>query len=83
MSVQNERYYVRFKGRVLGPLTREKTMDLAKRGQITKQHELSPDGVAWKQAQEFPDLFAIERASTSQAATKEKQQDTTAPAGTR
>lgn len=78
MSVSNERYYVRFKGRVLGPLTREKTMDLAKRGQITKQHELSPDGVAWKQAQEFPDLFAVERAAASQAATKEKQNEASA-----
>ena len=58
MSVQNERFYVRFKGRVLGPLTREKTLELAKRGQITKQHELSPDGQAWRLAEEFTEFFA-------------------------
>lgn len=70
---------MRFKGRVLGPLTREKTMELAKRGQITKQHELSPDGETWKQAQDFPELFAIERASAIQAAAKIKQKETAAP----
>ena len=71
MSNQNDRYYVRFKGRVLGPLTREKTVDLAKRGQITKQHELSPDGIAWQQAHEFPDLFASDRIATNTSPVKE------------
>ena len=79
MADQNERFYVRFKGRVLGPLTREKTADLAKRGQITKQHELSPDGVAWKLAHEFPELFATERAVANQATVQKKQQESTAP----
>ena len=79
MSDQNERFYVRFKGRVLGPLTREKTVDLAKRGQITKQHELSPDGVAWKLAQEFPELFERERAVANQATVRERQQESSAP----
>ena len=79
MSVQNERFYVRFKGRVLGPLTREKTLELAKRGQITKQHELSPDGVAWRQAHEFPDFFASERAVANQTAVREKQNETSTP----
>ena len=79
MSVQEERFYVRFKGRVLGPLTREKTLELAKRGQITKQHELSPDGVAWKQADEFPGFFTSERAVANQTAVREKQQEVSAP----
>jgi hypothetical protein len=79
MADQNERFYVRFKGRVLGPLTREKTVDLAKRGQITKQHELSPDGVAWRLAQEFPELFERERAVANQAVVQKKQQESVAP----
>jgi hypothetical protein len=73
MSDQNVRYYIRFKGRVLGPLTIEKTKELAKRGQITKQHELSPDGVAWKQAQEFQEIFVTDREVVAQATTNEKQ----------
>ena len=79
MSVQEERFYIRFKGRVLGPLTREKTLELAKRGQITKQHELSPDGVAWKKADEFPGFFTSERAVANQTAVREKQQEVSAP----
>ena len=57
MTKQNERYYVRFKGRILGPLALDKTLELVNRGQITRQHELSPDGVTWKLAREFPSLF--------------------------
>ena len=79
MSVQDERFYVRFKGRVLGPLTRDKTLELAKRGQITKQHELSPDGVAWKQAHEFAGFFTSERAIANQSTVREKQQEASAP----
>ena len=79
MSVQEERFYVRFKGRVLGPLTREKTLELAKRGQITKQHELSPDGVAWKKADEFPGFFTSERAVANQSAVRQKRKELAAP----
>ena len=64
---------------MLGPLTREKTLELAKRGQITKQHELSPDGVAWRQAHEFPDFFASERAIANQATVRDKLKEVSAP----
>ena len=79
MSVQEERFYVRFKGRVLGPLTREKTLELTKRGQITKQHELSPDGVTWKQANEFPGFFTNEHAVANQSAVRQKRKELAAP----
>lgn len=79
MDVQNERFYVRFKGRVLGPLTREKTIDLAKRGQITKQHELSPDGIGWQSALEFPFLFSGDRGTTPQSGTKERSNEDHVP----
>jgi len=55
---QYDRIYVRFKGRVLGPLTHEKAADLVRRGQITKQHELSSDGLAWRMAEEFTEFFS-------------------------
>ena len=74
MSVDYERIYIRFKGRVLGPMTQEKAVDLIRRGQITKQHELSPDGVVWKTAEEFPSLFKSE----SNASTKKAQEAKTA-----
>ena len=31
--------------------------DLIKRGQVTRMHELSPDGVSWQPAEVFPELF--------------------------
>ena len=52
-----DRYYVRFKGRVLGPMSGEKTKELVRRGQITRVHELSPDGIEWRRAEEFAEFY--------------------------
>lgn len=52
-----EKVFVRFKGRVLGPLTVEKASELVRRGQITRQHELSPDGQAWAAAESYTEFF--------------------------
>lgn len=62
-----ERVYVRFKGKTLGPLPPQKIRDLIRRGQITRLHELSGDGVTWKRAEQIPELFqsAAPKASAS------------------
>lgn len=52
-----DRYYVRFKGRVLGPMSGDKTKELVRRGQITRLHELSPDGIEWRKAEEFTEFY--------------------------
>ncbi|TWU06439.1 DUF4339 domain-containing protein [Stieleria varia] len=52
-----ERVYVRFRGRTLGPLTPDKVKDLIRRGQVTRLHELSGDGITWVTAEEFGDFF--------------------------
>ncbi|MDX1928718.1 MAG: DUF4339 domain-containing protein [Pirellulaceae bacterium] len=52
-----DRYYVRFKGRVLGPMSGDKTKELVRRGQITRVHELSPDGIEWRKAEEFTEFY--------------------------
>lgn len=49
--------YVRFKGKTLGPLTEQKVRDLVRRGQITRLHELSPDGNVWHRLEEMPSLL--------------------------
>ncbi|MGB7328995.1 MAG: DUF4339 domain-containing protein [Rubripirellula sp.] len=54
----SDKIYVRFRGRTLGPLTEQKVRDLIKRGQITRVHELSGDGLSWTRAEEFGDFFA-------------------------
>ena len=63
-----DRVYIRFKGRVLGPLTQEKTMDMVKRGQITRQHELSTDSVAWRAAGDFEEFFPKQTSSAKSQA---------------
>lgn len=52
-----ETYYVRFKGRTLGPFAESKVREMVRRGQITRVHELSADSVSWRPASEFPELF--------------------------
>ncbi|MDA9777438.1 GYF domain-containing protein [Rubripirellula sp.] len=51
------KYHVRFKGRVLGPFDEQKIKGLIKRGQVTRTHEISPDGISWQPAAEYQDLF--------------------------
>lgn len=82
MTANTERYYVRFKGRVLGPLDHGKTTELIRRGQITRQHELSLDGTQWRAAGEFPRLFATEKSTSAQeeaTSATQSQSTTTTP----
>lgn len=59
--MSDDRVYVRFKGKTLGPLTLQKVQDLAKRGQITRMHDLSSDGMSWMKAEEFGGVFPSQR----------------------
>jgi hypothetical protein len=56
-----DQIYVRFKGKVLGPLTLQKVQELARRGQITRMHDLSSDGISWLKAEEFGEIFTSSR----------------------
>jgi len=64
-NMTDDNIYVRFKGRTLGPLTYQKIQDLVRRGQITRMHDLSYDGMSWIKAEEFGDLFTSSRAFKS------------------
>ncbi|MFO0899987.1 MAG: GYF domain-containing protein [Pirellulales bacterium] len=50
-------YFVRIRGRVTGPHTEEKLRVLAQRGQFSRVHEISSDGMAWESATDHPELF--------------------------
>jgi len=52
-----DQLYVRIRGRVQGPFDKEKLRALVKRGQLSRMHEVSPDGNDWKQASEYQELF--------------------------
>ncbi len=49
--------YMRVRGRVLGPYDQEKLQSLAKRGQLSRMHEVSTDGITWLRASKYPELF--------------------------
>lgn len=55
--MSDDRVYIRFKGKTLGPFGTEKVQGLIKRGQITRMHELSSDGLAWTRAEDFANFF--------------------------
>lgn len=52
-----ERLYIRFKGRVLGPIELDKAIELVRRGQITRQNEVSVNGRNWQAAGSMHELF--------------------------
>ena len=49
--------YVRVRGRVLGPYDEGKLQSLARRGQLSRMHELSEDSIHWIPASTYPELF--------------------------
>ena len=49
--------YIRIRGRVLGPYETEKLQIMVRRGQLSRLHELSTDGVSWVRATNYPELF--------------------------
>jgi hypothetical protein len=52
-----ERVFVRFRGRTIGPFQPNKIFEMIDRGQVTRSHELSADGLSWVKAEEFGNFF--------------------------
>ncbi|WP_164104222.1 DUF4339 domain-containing protein [Candidatus Laterigemmans baculatus] len=79
MTDSSDQYFVRFRGRTLGPLPAQRVQELVRRGQITRLHELSPDGLSWSKAETFDSLFrrpAPQSASSSTTQAVEPQTST-------
>lgn len=51
------RYYIRNRGKRLGPLSIDKLHSMARRGRFGRHFEVSTDGKRWAHADEFPELF--------------------------
>lgn len=79
-NMEYDRLYIRFKGRVLGPLSGEKVAELVQRGQVTKQHEISADSIEWKKAGDFPGIFPEETRGRTVSG-RSKQVDESTPRG--
>jgi|GEM_PF-2589362 len=50
-------YFLRRAGKVEGPFTLEKVLAEVRLKKLAKFHELSPDGISWQKASDFPEVF--------------------------
>lgn len=50
-------YFVRFRGRTVGPYSLAQAQQMARKGQLSRTSEVSNDGQAWTQAGSFPEIF--------------------------
>lgn len=53
----SETYWVRYKGRSIGPYTLDKIRLMVRKGQVGRAHEVATDGVSWVPASSFPEIF--------------------------
>ena len=64
-------YFVRFRGRTVGPYSLAQAQQMARKGQLARTSEVSNDGQAWSQAGAFPEIFerpAVSASATGQSA---------------
>jgi len=53
----SKQYFIRIRGTVRGPFAAEKLKELARRGQFSRVHHVSLDGVNWEPAANHPELL--------------------------
>jgi hypothetical protein len=56
--VVTAQYHFRIRGRATGPFPLDVIRQLVRRGQVGRAHEVALDGVSWRPAAEFPEIFA-------------------------
>jgi hypothetical protein len=57
MSDGPNHYFVKIRGRTLGPFTADRLRQMAQQGQLSRINLISNDGQDWVKAGEFPDFF--------------------------
>ncbi|MEO2018036.1 MAG: GYF domain-containing protein [Fuerstiella sp.] len=53
----SDQYYIRIRGEVKGPLTREQITAQIRRKRLGRHHELSTDAITWQKAGDLPEFF--------------------------
>lgn len=53
----SDQYYIRIRGQVKGPLTRDQIMTQVRRKRLGRHHELSVDGIEWQKAGDMSEFF--------------------------
>jgi|GEM_PF-3027265 len=62
-SLETTQYYVRAKGKILGPFGIEALKSLRDRGRLSRVHEISTDRHTWQPAARFEQLFSTTRSA--------------------
>lgn len=73
----SETYYIRIRGRVHGPMDIGRLKELASKGQLSRSHELSEDGKAWRAASTMNELFERQRPVKEPSAVESKKETDT------
>jgi len=53
----SEQLFIRLRGRIQGPFSSEQLQSMSQRGQFSRMHEVSGDGITWGRATTRPELF--------------------------
>lgn len=77
--MSDETYYVKIRGRVLGPFHTDRLIEMVSQGKLSRVHMLSTDNQNWQKASEYPDLFQSAGRATSSATQPATQNAPTAP----
>ncbi|WP_010585442.1 GYF domain-containing protein [Schlesneria paludicola] len=72
---ENDKYYIRVRGRVLGPYSLGQLKTLRTRGQFGRANEVSLDRDTWESAAAIEHLFAPEASKNARAATDDDASD--------
>ena len=57
MSDAEESYFVRWRGKVTGPLVLDRLKELVAQGRLSRLHQISTDQATWRQADTFTELY--------------------------
>lgn len=61
-------YYIRVRGEIRGPLSREQVLSQIRKKRLGRHHELSEDAVHWQRASDIPGLFESPAAAPDESA---------------
>ncbi len=77
-TVDNQKYFVRIRGKIMGPFTLDQLTSLKNRGRLHDEHEVSTDRSTWVPANRIEGLFerkAAEAVATNHREVKEESTD--------
>ena len=77
----DQTFYVKIRGRVLGPFPPRRLAQMAKQGQLSRVHQLSADGSTWNRADNYPEFFDSDGSQGAQTQQANQQSQEASPGG--